>query len=192
MDASSYGTQESRNLTADPDRMSEKKDAGGPDGLAALLYEDLRKVARREHFRAGRPDTLQTTAVLHEAYLRLSDGLEWESRDHFMATASTAMRYVLVDAARARQAAKRGGGERPLPIDSAAAIADDQDAELVRLGEALHELQAFDADLARLVDLRFFAGMTDEETARILGISDRTVRRRWLQARAWLYRAVTE
>jgi RNA polymerase sigma factor (TIGR02999 family) len=176
-------------LAADPDSSARKKDAAS-DRLVALLYDDLHKAARREHFRAGRPDTMQTTAVLHEAYLRLSDKPEWQNRDHFMATASTAMRYVLVDAARARLTAKRGEGERPLPIDAAAHVADgaDQaDSELVRLGDALQALAEFDPELARLIDCRFFAGMTEQETARVLGVSDRTVRRRWLQARAWLY-----
>jgi RNA polymerase sigma factor (TIGR02999 family) len=175
-------------LTVDPDSAAEKNVAG-PIGIDRALYDDLHKVARRERFRAGRPDTLQTTAVLHEAYARLSDRSGWESRDHFLAVASTTMRYVLVDAARARLTAKRGDGERALPIDAASAVADgDEDRELVQLGDALHALADLDPELARLVDCRFFVGMTEEETARILGVSDRTVRRRWLQARAWLYR----
>jgi len=178
-------------LTAEPDSVSQEMDFGQSGGLLALLYDDLRHVARRERFRAGRPDTLQTTAVLHEAYLRLSDRAEWESRDHFLAVASTAMRYVLVDAARARLAAKRGHGERPVPIAEAEHAGPDADAEMVRLGETLRELAGFDPDLAQLVDLRFFAGMTEIEAAAALGVSDRTVRRRWLQARAWLYKEMT-
>lgn len=181
-------------MAADPDSSSKKNDEAS-DGLVAALYDDLHKAAHRERFRAGRPDTMQTTAVLHEAYLRLSDKPEWQNRDHFMATASTAMRYVLVDAARARLTAKRGAGERPLPIEAAAQVADEADRaddELVRLGDALAALAQFDPDLARLIDCRFFAGMTEEETARVLGISDRTVRRRWLQARAWLYQDMME
>jgi RNA polymerase sigma factor (TIGR02999 family) len=178
-------------LAANPDSVSQEKNSPFASGLVALLYDDLRHAARRERFRAGRPDTLQTTAVLHEAYLRLSDRPEWESRDHFLAVASTAMRYVLVDAARARLAAKRGNGERPAPIDAADRAEPDRDAEMVRLGEALSELAVFDPDLARLVDLRFFAGMTEIEAAATLGVSDRTVRRRWLQARAWLYKEMT-
>lgn len=178
-------------MAFDPDRLSPELEAEAPSGLVALLYEDLRSVARRERFRAGRPDTLQTTAVLHEAYLRLSSRAEWESRDHFLAVASTAMRYVLVDAARTRLAAKRGGGERPLPLDAAIEVDDDQDDELVRLGAAIIALAVFDPELARLVDLRFFGGMTDAEAAAVLGVSDRTVRRRWLQARAWLYQEMT-
>jgi RNA polymerase sigma factor (TIGR02999 family) len=174
-------------LDADPDSVTEKNVAA-PIGIDRSLYDDLHKVARRERFRAGRPDTLQTTAVLHEAYSRLSDRSAWESRDHFLAVASTTMRYVLVDAARARMTAKRGDGERPLPIDQADTVADSSDdLELIRLGDALHALADFDPELARLVDCRFFVGMTEEETARVLGIGDRTVRRRWMQARAWLY-----
>ena len=178
-------------MAANPDNVSSKADPAAADGLAALLYDDLRHAARRERFRAGRPDTLQTTAVLHEAYLRLSARSEWESRDHFLAVASTTMRCVLVDAARARLAAKRGHGERPVPIKEVEQAEPDPDAEMVRLGDALSELAAFDPDLARLVDLRFFAGMTEIEAAAALNVSDRTVRRRWLQARAWLYKEMT-
>lgn len=181
-------------MDAYPDNQPELSGSAGHEGLIGVLYDDLRKAARRERFRAGRPETLQTTAVLHEAYVRLAERPEWESRDHFMAVASTTMRYVLVDAARARLTAKRGGGERPLPLDEAVSASDDDgaDRELVKLGDALQGLMKFDAELARLVDCRFFAGMTEEETARVLGISDRTVRRRWLQARAWIYQEMTD
>jgi len=181
-------------LTAEPDKAFENKFTGGMRGIDPTLYEALHQVARRERFRAGRPDTLQTTAVLHEAYVRLADKPAWQSREHFMAVASTTMRYVLVDAARARLSAKRGSGVAALPLDMAEAASDDDrlDAELVRLGDALHDLAGFDADLATLVDCRYFTGLTEEETARALGISDRTVRRRWSQARAWIYQAMAE
>lgn len=178
-------------MAANPDSVAQNSATAPSDGLVGLLYADLHRAAQRERFRAGRPDTLQTTAVLHEAYLRLYDRPEWESREHFLAIASTAMRYVLVDAARARLAAKRGGGERALPIEEARHAAPDPDAEMVRLGGALAELAALDPDLAQLVDLRFFAGMTEVEAAAALGVSDRTIRRRWLQARAWLYKEMT-
>ncbi|MGY4399064.1 RNA polymerase sigma factor (TIGR02999 family) [Sphingomonas sp. UYAg733] len=179
-------------MNVDADTPSERKPGAPSDVLAAALYDDLHKVAHRERFRAGRPDTMQTTAVLHDAYLKLSDRAEWQSRDHFMAVASTTMRHVLVDAARARLAAKRGSGERAVPIDEAVLPEDSGDRQLVKLGEALQALAGFDEELARLVDCRFFAGMTEEETARVLGVSDRTVRRRWLQARAWIHQEMTE
>lgn len=180
-------------MAANPDSDAESIGPPLPEGVDPSLYRDLRHVARRERFRAGRPDTLQTTAVLHEAYVRLSDRSGWESRDHFMAVASTTMRYVLVDAARARLTAKRGNGERPLPLDQVSQFREDEasDRELVELGDALQGLAQFDPELARLVDCRFFTGLTDEETARVLGISDRTVRRRWLQARAWIHQQMS-
>ncbi len=161
--------------------------------LFALLYDDLHRMARRERFRVGRPDTVQTTMVLHEAYVRLASRAEWRDRNHFMATASTAMRHVLVDAARARLTAKRGSGQKPAALDAVPETAgdSDDDRQLVKLGDALTALAAFDDGLTRLVDCRFFAGLTEMETAKVLGISDRTVRRRWLQARAWLHQEIS-
>lgn len=181
-------------MDANPDSRPGISGASEREGLIGALYDDLHKAARRERFRAGRPDTLQTTAVLHEAYVRLSERPEWDSRDHFMAVASTTMRYVLVDAARARLTAKRGNGQKPVPLDEAMSAPEEDaaDRELVKLGDALQGLANFDPELARLVDCRFFAGMTEEETARVLGVSDRTVRRRWLQARAWIYQEMTD
>lgn len=180
-------------MPADPDTAPAKNlaETSAPLAIDAQLYDDLHRAARRERFRAGRPNTMQTTAVLHEAYVRLSGKPEWQSRDHFLAVAATTMRYVLVDAARARLAAKRGSGEVPVALDGEDA-ADVEDAQIVQLGDALQGLAEFDPELARLVDCRFFVGMTEEETARILGVSDRTVRRRWLQARAWIYSAMAD
>lgn len=180
-------------MDADPDKASFTNSSSLV--IDTELYDDLHRAARRERFRAGRPNTMQTTAVLHEAYVRLSGRPEWQSRDHFLAVAATTMRYVLVDAARARLAAKRGSGERPVPLEAAEdmdALASDEDVQIVHLGDALQGLAEFDPELARLVDCRFFVGMTEEETARVLGVSDRTVRRRWLQARAWVYSAMAD
>ncbi|WP_037566106.1 ECF-type sigma factor [Sphingomonas sp. UNC305MFCol5.2] len=178
-------------MATDPDTAGAKDFASA--GIDEALYADLHRVARRERFRAGRPDTLQTTAVLHEAYVRLAARSAWESRDHFLAVAATTMRYVLVDAARARLAAKRGDGERAMPLDAAGDMAmDAEDRQVVKLGEALEALACFDPELARLVDCRFFVGMTEDEIARVLAISDRTVRRRWLQARAWIYQEMAD
>jgi RNA polymerase sigma factor (TIGR02999 family) len=155
----------------------------GTDELVTELYWELRKIAHREHYRAGMPATLQTTAIIGEAYVKLQRRRKWEGRGHFLACAATAMRHVLIDAARARIAERR---RRPADIwDSDLLPAEDPD--LVRLGSALIALSTIDAELARLVDCRFFAGYDEKETAEILGMSERTVRRRWVQARAWIH-----
>ncbi len=165
----------------------------GTDAIIESLYEDLRDIARRERFHAGRPMTLQTTAVLHEAYIKLYRREDWESREHFLGTAATAIRHVLVNAAVARNAAKRGGGERAAPLDEAHDMPiGDEDRELIALDGALKGLAAFDPELAKLIDCRFFAGLTETETAEVMGISERSVRRRWTQARAWVHREMSE
>ena len=174
--------------------MIEKTDFGDADALVGVLYDDLRKAAHRELRRAGSPQTWQTTAIINETWLKLHAKDDWQSREHFIRTASTAMRHIMVDAARARLTARRGGGEIPLPIDAAENVAldDQEDRGLLQLGEALTELASFDPDLARLVDCRYFAGLTEAEAAQVLGISERTVRRRWVQARAWIHRAMQD
>ncbi len=156
--------------------------------MIAELYDELHRLAQRERWRAGRPDTLQTTAVMHEAYLKLYNHRDWQSREHFLGAAVTAMRHLLVDAARARLAAKRGQGESELPLDALGDVAETQeDEDVVRLGDALKDLARLDPKLAKLVDCRFFAGMTDSESARVLGVTDRTVQRWWVQTRAWIH-----
>jgi RNA polymerase sigma factor (TIGR02999 family) len=164
------------------------------ESAIGALYADLRQAAQRERFRAGRPNTLQTTAVLHEAYIKLSNRDAWESRAHFLGTAVTAMRHVLVDAARERMSAKRGGGVRPIALDDVGDIPDfspEDDQQLMAMGEALQRLEQLDPELAKLVDCRFFVGLSERETGEIIGISERTVRRRWLQARAWIHRELS-
>lgn len=159
------------------------------DDLAASLYEDLRKAARRERRRAGKPLTWNTTALIHETYVKLYRHQAWVSREQFMGFASTAMRHVLVDAARARLTQKRGGGSVRAPLDAADEVTiGGEDQEIVRLDDALGELARLDPELAHLVECRFFAGLDEVETGRVLGVTDRTVRRRWVQARAWLHR----
>jgi RNA polymerase sigma factor (TIGR02999 family) len=161
--------------------------------LAATLYTELRRSARgiRAGHRVG--DTLQTTALIHEAYLKLARGGGWESRQHFLAAAAMAMRQVVIDAARARQAARRGGGQGTLSLDE---LDDPQlgsaqdDARIVELGEALEQLAKDQPRWMQVVECRYFAGYTDEETAEALGITDRTARRDWVKARAWLYQAL--
>jgi RNA polymerase sigma factor (TIGR02999 family) len=165
--------------------------APGFDALTASLYAQLRKIAHRERGRAGRPETLQTTALINESYLKLRDHSDFESRAHFLATAATAMRHVLVDAARARLSQKRGSGQCAASLDEIGEAAAAEDHDVVTISEALEGLERLDPKLARIVECRFFAGYSEEETGRILGMSDRTVRRHWVQAKAWLYREIT-
>lgn len=177
-------------MTADENFSDRSYD--GSDVLIATLYDELKVIARREHFRAGGGQTLQATALVSEAYLKLSKRKDWESERHFLGCAATAIRHILIDAARARMAAKRGVPEYAFTqsLDLLAATPEDED--VVRLGEALKSLAALDPKLAQLIDCRFFAGMTEEETANVMGVSDRTVRRWWLQARAWVHNEMAD
>ncbi len=162
------------------------------EALAADLYDDLRVAARRERRRAGRPLTWNTTALIHETYIRVHKRDAWLDRTEFLAIAATAMRRVLIDAARARMTEKRGAGLARLPLEAADEIpAALEDHEMIRLGDALSGLSAADPELARLVDCRFFAGLSEVETGQVMGWSERTVRRRWDYARAWLHREMT-
>jgi RNA polymerase sigma factor (TIGR02999 family) len=164
------------------------------DEVFARVYGEVRRIARAQLRRAGAHHTLSTTAVVHEAYLRLvgSPTIAWEDRAHFYAVAATAMRQILLNHARHHLTAKRGGGARTLPLDSVDAPVDARAAELLELDDALTRLAAVDERLARVVDLRFFAGLSVEETARILGVTDRTVKRDWRAARAFLYREIAD
>ena len=173
-----------------------KKDSPGnnfagasSDELMAALYDELHRLARRERWSAGRPDSLQTTAIMHEAYLKLYTRENWSSREHFLGAAVTTRRSILGDAARARLAIKRGSGERGLPLEAAKDVADDEggDRDLVRLDDALRDLAEINPNLAKLVDCRFFGGLTDGEAAKVMGVSDRTIQRWWVSARAWIH-----
>lgn len=162
------------------------------DRLTPLVYEELRRQATR-YLRRERPGhTLQTTALIHEAYLRLVDAqdVEWQNRAHFFAIAANLMRRVLVDHARRRGADKRGGSQIRVPLDEAAAVADETDIDLLAIDEALNRLAAIDEQQARVVELRFFSGLSVEETAAALGVSTTTVKRDWRVARAWLRREI--
>lgn len=161
----------------------------GTDQLVVELYDELRRIARREHFRAGMPQTLQTTALVGETYVRLKRRDGWQGRSHFLACAATAMRHILVDDARARLSLKRSAPIVDLPDDVPAAVEDEQ---VVLLGEALSRLAKLDEQLARIVECRFFAGYDEQETAEILGVTDRTVRRKWVRARAWIHAEMSE
>jgi len=157
------------------------------DRAFSRVYDELHHLARR--VRGGQAsDTLGATALVHEAYLKLlpSAGTAWEGRRHFLRVAARAMRQVLVGAARERLAAKRGGGEFSVTLDEAAHAAPMRAEELIALDEALVELAVLDDRQARVVELRWFAGLTAEETADVLGVSEPTVRRDWRAARAWL------
>lgn len=159
------------------------------DRLVPMLYQDLRRVARGQ-LRRGRPGaTLNTTGLVHEVYLKMAgqEGLEARDRSHFLAISAHAMRQVIADAARRRMADKRGAGEQAVPLDEAPELAADQARWLLDVDQALEGLAAHNERLARVVECRFFAGMTEEETATALDITDRTVRRDWIKARAWLH-----
>jgi RNA polymerase sigma factor (TIGR02999 family) len=162
-----------------------------PDSLQTL-YPELRRMARRARLRAGRPTSFDTTELIHEAWLRLGERGEWRDRAHYLATAARAMRYVLIDAARARLRLKRAGGHAHTPWEDAEnlPIADGRlnDERLIDLGDVLDRLEQRDPRLAAIVECRFFAGYSEEETALAIGVTDRTVRRDWVKAKAWLMR----
>ena len=170
---------------------------GAPDGmdrLAPLVYEQLKRIARKQLRAEPVGHTLSTTALVHEAYLRLVDQTraDWQDRGHFYAVASGAMRRILVDYARRYRAARRGGGvdgapARPVTLDDTDIPIDERADALVALDEALERLGRLDERQARVVECRFFGGLTEEETAGALGISQRTVAREWVTARGWLY-----
>jgi RNA polymerase sigma factor (TIGR02999 family) len=167
-------------------------DQAATDQFVAAVYDELRRQADRAMRREGGAHTLQATALVHESYLRLVDlrQVEWRNRAQFFAIACTVMRRILVDHARARLTAKRGGGVVPITLAGAAhgGAQETDDVDLLALHEALERLAALDADQARLVELRYFGGLTIEETAEALGVSPATVKREWALARAWLRR----
>jgi RNA polymerase sigma factor (TIGR02999 family) len=160
--------------------------------LLPLVYDQLRALAQRYLSQERAGHTLQPTALVHEAYLRMVGEENWADRAHFFAVAARAMRRILVDHARTRSAAKRGGAERPLPIEFAELLVDRPDDYVVAIDHALTRLAEFDPVLARLVELRFFGGLSIDKTATVLNISERTAKRHWTVARGWLHRAITE
>jgi RNA polymerase sigma factor (TIGR02999 family) len=186
----STGSREALTRTLTDARRGSKEAA---DELFSEVYDELRGVARRQL--GGRQgQTLDTASLVHEAYLRMVDvtGLSFEDRAHFLSYAGAAMRTILVDHARRRAAAKRGGGLREATLDEEMTPAERQAEQLFYIGEALDELEQMSPRLARVVECRFFAGMTDPETAAALGVSDRTVRRDWTKARACLHEALAD
>jgi len=169
-----------------------KGDADALEKLLPIVYTELRRIAdgylRRE--RSGH--TLQSTALVHEAYMRLvkAQGLEWQNREQFFGICANLMRRILVDHARTATAAKRGGTAPNLPLDESLTISGESDANLLLLDEALNKLSEIDAQAARIVELRYFAGLTIEESAEVLKTSPMTVKREWATARAWLHREI--
>lgn len=154
------------------------------------VYAELKKLARSRLRSESDASTLDATALVHEAYLRIAgqSGVEWQNRAHFFAIAARFMRRILVDHARARRASKRRDTAVRIPLDEAVDAAEERAVDLCRLDDALEALTALDAEQARLVELRFFGGLTNEEAAHVLGRSPATVKRSWTAARAWLRR----
>ena len=166
---------------------------GSLERLVPLVYDELRAIAHRRLGAHPRGGTLSTTELVHEAYLKLVDQSEapWRDRAHFLALASLAMRHVLVDRAKARAALKRGGGQRRVSFAEDALGPDGQPEALLQLDEALERLAAAEPRLARVVECRFFGGLTEEEIAEVLAVTVRTVQRAWAKARMLLRRALT-
>jgi RNA polymerase sigma factor (TIGR02999 family) len=164
-------------------------DAQALEQLTALLYDELRLIAHSHLLRERDSHTLSTTALVHEAYVQLAErtGPAWQGRAQFFALISRVMRHVLVDYARRRNAAKRGGGELQVDLDERTGSADAEIFELLSVNQALDRLAQQDERLARVVECRFFGGMRDSEIAEALGISERTVEREWRRARAYLF-----
>ncbi|MDB6173664.1 MAG: hypothetical protein JWL59_2975 [Chthoniobacteraceae bacterium] len=167
-------------------------DPRAADELLALVYGELRRLAcvRMGHEQPGH--TLQPTALVHEAWLRIGGLENWQSRAHFFSAAAEAMRRILIDRARRKLAARHGAGQKPIDIAEIEIAAPAKDDELIALDEALEKLARIAPQKAEVVKLRFFAGFSIEEAARVLGISEPTAKRHWTFARAWLYRAITE
>ena len=164
------------------------------DRLTPLIYDELRRIAHRYVRRERNGDTLQTTALVNEAYLRLAgqEQPEWQNRAHFFAVAAQVMRHILVDHARTRNYAKRGGGAPKLPLDEAAALTEQRAGQLIALDDALRDLAALDERKSQIIELRFFGGLSLEETAEVMEISPSTVQREWRAAKAWLHHTMTK
>jgi RNA polymerase sigma factor (TIGR02999 family) len=169
-------------------------DARAGDQLLPLVYDQLRRIAQQK-MAQERPDhSLQATALVHEAYLRLvgDEDVQWANRAHFFAAAAEAMRRILVESARSRGRLKRGGDRKRMPLNVVDLAAEHEPDEILALDEALKRLEAQDPLMAKLVMLRFFSGLSVEETASAMELSPRTVKREWAMARAWLFRELNE
>ena len=169
-------------------------DQSALDQLMRLVEGELRQMAHRYMARQNPGHTLQTTALINEAYLKLvgQPDKHFQNREHFFGVAASAMRHILVDYARSKQYGKRGGGAPVVSLDEALTVSEERAAELVALDDALKELAKFDARKAQVVELRFFGGLSVEETARVLNISEITVMRDWSMAKSWLHRELSQ
>ncbi|MEZ4830250.1 MAG: sigma-70 family RNA polymerase sigma factor [Bacteroidia bacterium] len=162
------------------------------------VYGQLRQIAHRIRWEQGNQETLNTTALVHEVYLKISGsaGIDWEGRSHFMGVAARAMRHLLINYARNKIARKRGGKDKPLSIESAGAelpaLTGGQEESLLDLHQALETLSQYDPRQAELIECRFFGGMTIEDTAQFMGLSVATVKREWVLAKAWLHRQLNQ
>lgn len=167
-------------------------DRAALDELIPLVYDELRRLAHHYMRQEREGHTLQTTALVNEAYVRLIDqnAVHWQDRAHFFAIAAKLMRRILVDYARSRRYAKRGGEARQVSFDESAIVSPVKGAEMVAVDEALTDLGTRDARKSKIVELRFFGGLNIEETAEVMGISPTTVQREWRSAKAWLYQAI--
>jgi RNA polymerase sigma factor (TIGR02999 family) len=163
------------------------------DRLVPIVYDELRRQAARYLRRERVGHTLQTTALIHEAYLRLVDqkNVHWQNRAHFFGIAAQLMRRILVDHARTKKRAKRGGSDVRVSLGDVQVVAKEKDLDVVALDEALDRLSEIDEQQSKIVELRFFSGLTVEETAEVLGISTATVKRDWSMAKAWLHREIS-
>ena len=164
------------------------------DELVPLVYAELRQLAGRYMRRESAHRTLQGTALVHEAYLRLIDykGVDWKGRAHFFAIAARVIRNILVDQARMRGREKRGGDQCFLQLDEGLARPAERDLDLIALDDSLLSLEKIDAQQAKIIELRFFAGLSIEETAEAIGISDSTVKRDWVVAKTWLFKEIQQ
>jgi RNA polymerase sigma-70 factor (ECF subfamily) len=169
-------------------------DQAALDKVMPVVYQELRRLAHHYMQKERVDHTLQTTALVNEAYMRLVDykRMRWQSRAHFFAVAAQVMRRILVENARSRNFAKRGGGTQKVSLDETAVVSTGRSAEVIAVDEALTELESWDPRKGKIVELRFFGGLSIEETAEVLKVSPTTVQREWRSAKAWLYRAIGE
>jgi len=171
-----------------------KGDRSALDKLFPLVHSELRLIAQRQMSQERPGHTLQATALVNEAYLKLAGqhGFDWQNRAHFFAVCAQVMRHILIDHARAHARDKRGGGAVKVSLNDALVVAEDQASHFIALDEALRVLERLDPQKGKIVELRYFGGLSVEEAAEVMNVSPRTVRREWQRAKAWLYRMMTE
>ncbi|HET6973863.1 MAG TPA: sigma-70 family RNA polymerase sigma factor [Pyrinomonadaceae bacterium] len=171
-----------------------KGDRSALDRLFPLVHSELRRIAQRQMNQERAGHTLQATALVNEAYLKLvgQQASPWQNRAHFFAVCAQVMRHILIDHARAHRRDKRGGGAIQVSLNDVAILAEDQSSTVLALDEALRQLETLDPQKGKIVELRYFGGLSIEETAEVLNISPRTVRREWQRSKVWLYRMISE